>query len=220
VRRPLLQPVDKTALLVLYCAPAAEFRGRLSYLAQGSRGLTQLESSNGLSLANIAAKVTFSTEQVARMCGVSRRQLAYWTQKGMIPCGDGYSLATIEKALLLRRELDRGRTLKGAVQVIERRLAERARFENMVAELRADSADGLCRTQLQKTADLLRQLRERVGLIELGERRAVTDQVAGMRLERLLHDGATAMPQNELLLCLYQANEHLDSILSDLPKAI
>lgn len=154
------------------------------------------------------------------MCGVSRRQLAYWTQKGIISSGDGYSLATIEKALLLRRELDRGRTLKGAVQVIERCLAERARIENMVAELPADSADGLCQTQLQKTVDLLRQLRERVSLVELGERRAITGQVAGMRLERLLHHGATSVPQNELLLCLYRANEHLDGILSDLPKAI
>jgi DNA-binding transcriptional MerR regulator len=179
-----------------------------------------LESGNGLNLASIAGKVTFSTEQVARMCGVSRRQLAYWTQKGIIPSSDGYSLVTIEKALLLRHELDRGRTLKGAVQMIERRLAERSRTESMVAELPVDSADDLCQTQLQKTEDLLRQMQERLSLVEEEERRTITSQVAGMRLERLLYHGVTSVPQNELLLCLYRANEHLDNLLSDLPKAI
>ena len=179
-----------------------------------------MESGDCLSLANVAAKVSFSTEQVARMCGVSRRQLAYWAQKGIISSANGYSLDTIEKALLLRRELDRGRTLKGAVQVVERRLSERARIENMVAELPVDSADDLCQAQLRKTGDLLGQLRERVGLIPEDERHAIISQVAGMQLERLLHHGATSVPQNELLLSLYRANEHLDSILSDLPKAI
>ncbi|MHB1417704.1 MAG: MerR family transcriptional regulator, partial [Chloroflexota bacterium] len=88
-----------------------------------------LDVRDGLGLADIAAKVDFSTEQVARMCGVSRRQLAYWAHKGIIPSEEGYPLAAVEKVLLIRKELDKGSTLRQAVQRVEERIAGRARVE-------------------------------------------------------------------------------------------
>ncbi len=179
-----------------------------------------MESNGSLDLASIAGKVTFSTEQVARMCGVSRRQLAYWASKGIIPGNEGYSLATIEKTLLLRRELERGKTLKGAVQAVERRLSERDRIGAMVAELPSQNGDDLCRAQLQKTEILLQQLRERLALVSEKEQQTILHQVAGLRLEWLLRHGAVSVPQNGLLFYLYKANEQLDYILTDLPKAI
>jgi DNA-binding transcriptional MerR regulator len=199
---------------------SSRLRQAAARLSFATGGRHDLESNNSLTLTSIASKVTFSTEQVARMCGVSRRQLAYWASKGIIPGNEGYSLGTIEKTLLLRRELERGKTLKGAVQAVERRLNERDRIGAMVADLSSQSGEDLCRAQLQKTEALLQQLRQRLSLVPEKDQQAILRQVAGLRLEWLLHHGAISVPQNELLFNLYKANEQLDYILSDLPKAI
>ncbi|MHB1133807.1 MAG: MerR family transcriptional regulator [Chloroflexota bacterium] len=178
-----------------------------------------MENAPDLSLAGVAARMEFSTEQVARMCGVSRRQLAYWAQKEIIP-SSGYSLETIEKALLLRRELERGRTLKGAVQIVERRLAAREQVRSIAAQRPAAEMDELCRAQLEQMGGLLREICERVNRMDEQERLDVTNQVASLHLERLLGEGASTLSQTELVLGLFRANEHLDGLVSDLPKAI
>jgi len=62
--------------------------------------------------------------QAARLCGVSIRQLSYWTDKGVIkPIERGssrtYDYAAIVKVCLIKQGLDRGYSLEGAVAEAE-----------------------------------------------------------------------------------------------------
>ena len=178
-----------------------------------------LDSREGLGLAEIAAKVDFSTEQVARMCAVSRRQLAYWAQKGIIPAQDGYSLATVEKVMLIRRELDRGSTLRRAVERVGDRLAERARFEANAKELSADQVDSVCASQLERLESLLGTIREALPLLDHARQSKLASELAAMSLEEVLNAGISALPPSELLICLNKAVEHLELVVEDMQRA-
>src|SRR5512133_1178066 len=94
------------------------------------------------------------------MCAVSRRQLAYWAQKGIIPAEEGYSLATVEKVMLVHRELSKGQTLRRAVHRAEKRLQDRATFEATVADLPLEQVGVLCAAHLERVESLLLALRE------------------------------------------------------------
>ena len=83
----------------------------------------------------------------ARLCGITVRQLAHWTDVGHIPyIDDGrnrvYNYAAIEKAALIIQALEKGYSLNGAAEAaqafLDRRSAEQAELEAMpIEELQA-----------------------------------------------------------------------------------
>lgn len=85
-----------------------------------------------LRLADIAAAISLTTEQVAKMCGVSRRQIWYWVQRGIVPDQESHGLAAFEKILLVKRERAAGGNLRQVFRRVERQIAER---EALVAEI-------------------------------------------------------------------------------------
>ena len=80
--------------------------------------------------------------QAAHLCGVSIRQLSYWTDKGIIkPSERGgsrtYDYAAIEKVCLIKQGLDHGYSLEGAAAeaevFLDRRDEERQRTARLSA---------------------------------------------------------------------------------------
>lgn len=93
-------------------------------------------------LTDVTRLVGLTTEQVARLCGVSRRQLSYWVQRGLIKGDDGYSHDTVEKVLLVKRGLDAGSSLRVATSAAEQRLAQRQRLDETYRRMTDDEIRG------------------------------------------------------------------------------
>jgi DNA-binding transcriptional MerR regulator len=115
---------------------------------------------DGLRLAEIASKVRFTTEQVARLCGISRRQLSYWVQRGFIPGDGAYTLPAVEKLLLIKGELDQGKSLRQAVQQVESHLADRKRRDEALAAMSDDDLGALFDERLASLENGLARLLE------------------------------------------------------------
>ena len=66
--------------------------------------------------------------QVARLTGLSRRQIVYWSSKGLIgrPDRKTFDGPSIEKVLLIKRALEQGTRLQEAVRLAERELGQSA----------------------------------------------------------------------------------------------
>ncbi len=76
--------------------------------------------------------------QAARLCGVSIRQLSYWTDKGIItPIARGssrtYDYPAIVKVCLIKQGLDEGYSLEGAVAEAEAFLERRDKKQRQLA---------------------------------------------------------------------------------------
>ena len=177
-----------------------------------------MEAVSELTLAQISGKVDFSTEQVAKMCGVSRRQLAYWTQKGIIPGDGGYSLATVEKVSLIRQALDRGRTLRQAVRQVESRLTRRSEDQQALEGVGVESASALCAERLKQLEDLLQQVHVGVQALEAEARCAAYERIAALRIDEIVGATSDPLPPKDLALCLSWIIEHVEAVLDELPR--
>ena len=81
-------------------------------------------------LSKLLERLELGIGQAAQLCGVSIRQLSYWTDKGIIqPSGKGasrtYDYRSIEKVCLIKQALDHGYSLEGAVAEADAFLGER-----------------------------------------------------------------------------------------------
>ncbi len=88
-------------------------------------GRERLRSSvRPVDLSKLLERLELGIGQAAQLCGVSIRQLSYWTDKGIIePSERGgsrtYDYQAIEKVCLIKQALDQGYSLEGAVQEAE-----------------------------------------------------------------------------------------------------
>lgn len=114
-------------------------------------------------LSKLLERLELGIGQAAHLCGVSIRQLSYWTDKGIIRPADrsgsrSYDYAAIEKVCLIKQALDQGYSLEGAVTEAETFLARRERER--------DELGSMPDTDLQKLAagrsDKLHQLADRI----------------------------------------------------------
>jgi len=84
--------------------------------------------------AEVFRRLRLTAGKAAELCGITRRQLCYWTDKGIIPCVAGgstadvsrriYDLNGLSKALVLKRLMDEGRGLRRAVRELKTRWSE------------------------------------------------------------------------------------------------
>jgi len=82
----------------------------------------------------VFGRLRLTAGKAAELCGVTRRQLCYWTDKGIIPCVSGgngrdssrriYDFNGLRKALALKRLMDEGRGLRRAVRELKARWVE------------------------------------------------------------------------------------------------
>lgn len=116
-----------------------------------------------IDIGELLSKLRLGIGQTAELCGVSIRQLSYWTDKGIIKAVDenrsrSYDYESIERISLIKQALDQGYSLDGAVAeadaVLQKRDEERRKIEEM-------SESDLERLVLDK-AEQLQQLAERI----------------------------------------------------------
>src|SRR4030042_995852 len=91
-------------------------------------------------LRKLLERLELGIGQAAQLCGVSIRQLSYWTDKGIIqPTGQGasrtYDYQAIEKVSLIKQALDHGYSLEGAVAETEAFLAQRGKVQEQLASV-------------------------------------------------------------------------------------
>ncbi|HHV62975.1 MAG TPA: MerR family transcriptional regulator [Firmicutes bacterium] len=77
-------------------------------------------------ISDILGKLELTIGQVAKLGGVTSRQVAYWTEKGVIYAkrepgrAQYYDLEAVQKVRLVKRLLDSGYTLASAAEEAER----------------------------------------------------------------------------------------------------
>lgn len=114
-------------------------------------------------LSKLLERLELGIGQAAHLCGVSIRQLSYWTDKGLIQPKDGggsrtYDYDAIEKVCLIKQALDQGYSLEGAVAEAEAFLHRQAREHE---QLEATSGEDL-RRLISSRSDRLGQFADRI----------------------------------------------------------
>ena len=70
--------------------------------------------------AALWASLALTKVQLAALCGLSVRQVGYWTARGVLPCSTRdpghYSGDAVDMAVLIRQGLDQGLLLREAVE--------------------------------------------------------------------------------------------------------
>ncbi len=113
--------------------------------------------------AEILSRLHLSAAEAARACGVTPRQLIYWTRKGLLRPGgaDGehdYDAPTMERAIRIREALAGGLSLEKAAQQVERDQNARTAEVDRLAGLDGDTLEAELRQRLAR-------LEERVGTL-------------------------------------------------------
>ena len=114
-------------------------------------------------LSQLLQRLELGIGQAAHLCGVSIRQLSYWTDKGLVHPNERkgsrtYDYPAIEKVCLIKQALDQGYSLEGAVAEADSFLARRERERQDLAEMSESEVRDLIAGQ----ADKLQQLSDRI----------------------------------------------------------
>jgi len=114
-------------------------------------------------LSKLLERLGLGIGQAAQLCGVSIRQLSYWTDKGIIkPAEQGgsrtYDYAAIEKVCLIKQALDQGYSLEGAVAEADNFLAQRHKEQQSLLAM----ADVDLRKLVLARAETLHQFADRI----------------------------------------------------------
>ena len=94
----------------------------------------------------ILSRLRLSAAEAARACGVTPRQLIYWTRKGLLrqAGADGeqdYDAPTMDRAIRIRQALAGGLSLEKAAQLVERDQSARTAEVDRLAELDGDALE-------------------------------------------------------------------------------
>jgi DNA-binding transcriptional MerR regulator len=114
-------------------------------------------------LSKLLERLELGIGQAAQLCGVSIRQLSYWTDKGIIkPAEQGgsrtYDYGSIEKVCLIKQALDQGYSLEGAVAETDAYLAQRGKDQGALGSM----DDVELRKLVLARADKLHQFADRI----------------------------------------------------------
>lgn len=120
----------------------------------------------------VIMRITLSAGKAAELCGVSRRQLCYWADKGIIKAAAAdsageadasrrvYDLRALHRAFLIKREMDRGRSLQRAVQEVDRLLRAHTERRRELASASPAEREQFLVGQSERLANIARRLRE------------------------------------------------------------
>ena len=115
-------------------------------------------------LSKLLERLELGIGQAAHLCGVSIRQLSYWTDKGLIqPRGGGgsrtYDYPAIEKVCLIKQALDQGYSLEGGVAEAESFLGRQRRDREQLEETSADDLRKLVAARSERLGQLADRIR-------------------------------------------------------------
>jgi len=118
-------------------------------------------------LGQLLDHIQLGIGQAAELCGVSVRQLSYWTDKGIIEPVDenrsrSYGFQSVEKISLIKQALDQGFSLEGAVTEAERFLREREEEGKKLEGMSDTDLEQLVLTRAGQLAQLADRIRREV----------------------------------------------------------
>lgn len=127
-----------------------------------------------------------TTGKAAQFCGVSRRQLCYWTDTGIVPSTEGdddddddssrraYDFDALHRVLLIKRALEQSGGLRRAAREVDRYLGQRQRRAEELASSIEQKREGFLTEQAERlealasqVQQLLPRLRDRDQLLQL-----------------------------------------------------
>ena len=125
------------------------------------RGATSVKP---VDLSKLLERLELGIGQAAHLCGVSIRQLSYWTDKGIIKPTDRsgsrtYDYSAIEKVCLIKQALDQGYSLEGAVAEAEGFLDRRDREWRELEQLPDEDLQRLAGSRSEKLGQLADRIR-------------------------------------------------------------
>lgn len=149
-------------------------------------------------LDELLGRLQLGIGQTAELCGISLRQLSYWTDKGMVepvdPQGSrNYDYPAIEKLILIKQALHQGYSLEGAASEAEAVVARRNEHQRRLAQRSQQELKKLVLSQ----ADQLRQLADQI------RREVRTRQVSGD-----LGGEVASLGGLEKLIAFFEANPY------------
>lgn len=170
-----------------------------------------------LSLRQILRSTEISFEELAKLCGVSRRQLSYWIKNGFVPAPDGDPLTTIEWAALIKHRLELGDTLRQAAQRVadyhEKYSANMRRLQEMSDEERGQQLVRELEEMHAQVNKLLQALAEpSTPLLDLHRIMKVLRNLAPNELVDSL---PSSHPTPDIIIRLQQTTAHLAILLHD-----
>ncbi|MDO8672125.1 MAG: MerR family transcriptional regulator [Dehalococcoidia bacterium] len=178
------------------------------------------EKLDRFSLNQISDRVKFNIEQTARICSVTRRQLSYWTKKGIISGEKGYNLASVEKALLIKKHLEAGNTLRQSVAHTELLLMERQDQRSNLESLSGDRVKEALTQRLDMLEQEIAKIRRALPLhTTVARLNRVWNVLAELNLESIFNHPAQAQPIHETLTRLDEAIDKVEALVKDLNDA-
>jgi len=170
----------------------------------------------------VFGRLRLTAGKAAELCGVTRRQLCYWTDKGIIPCCNGgaergssrriYDFAGISKALMLKRLMDEGRGLRRAVRELKLRFHQAAPTAPDTPAATDEHAMLAQAERLTRLSDQARQVSVQTQRREALERLALALQPL-VELSQAACDGRTSVARGD------RAGE-LTSLVSEAERAM
>ena len=153
---------------------------------------------NAVDINDLLEGLQLGIGQAAGLCGVSVRQLSYWTDKGIVQPVDEdrsrtYDYTAVEKVCLIKQGLDQGYSLEGAVQEADAFLKRREEERHRVEQL----SDAELEQLILQQANHLQQLAERI------RREIRTYRVSGD-----LGKVAASLSGVERLIAFFEANPY------------
>jgi DNA-binding transcriptional MerR regulator len=125
------------------------------------RGATSVKP---VDLSKLLERLELGIGQAAHLCGVSIRQLSYWTDKGIVKPTDRsgsrtYDYLAIEKVCLIKQALDQGYSLEGAVSEADGFLARRDRERRELEETPDEELQRLAGSRSEKLGQFADRIR-------------------------------------------------------------
>jgi len=125
------------------------------------RGATSVKP---VDLSKLLERLELGIGQAAHLCGVSIRQLSYWTDKGIIKPTERsgsrtYDYSAIEKVCLIKQALDQGYSLEGAVAEAEGFLDRRDREWRELEQMPDEDLQRLAGSRSEKLGQLADRIR-------------------------------------------------------------
>jgi DNA-binding transcriptional MerR regulator len=114
--------------------------------------------------AEVLSRLRLSAAEAARVCGVTPRQLIYWTKKGLVrPSADSdhdFDIFAMEKVIRIRKALEKGHSLERAAQMVAAEMAALSAEVDRLSGMAAADLETELRRRLEKLEDRLRSLRK------------------------------------------------------------
>ncbi len=195
---------------------------RLVQDREGREALARVVVAND---GEVIARLRLSAAEAARVCGVTPRQLIYWTKKGLVrpsPENDrDYDVFALEKAIRIRQALEKGHSLERAAQIVQRDLDQMNATVERIASLGGAELETELRRSLEDLEERIAQIRRMLpaGLGVARLRRAVA-LIARLEQDgQLQRAGADSESAKAVTLRLGRAVEELEQLVREASAA-